>query len=98
MDPVVVVVAGPLDLRTPLLPFADVVVIASGHRPMREWCAELFARLPGLALVLVQGHNTYTIGIRDGTLHMHAGPVGDPTAAARAAYDRWLAGHDAAAS
>jgi len=101
-DPVVVVAAGPLDLGTPLLPLADVVVVPCDRRPVREWCGTLFARLPGLALVLVQGIDGYAIACRDGTLHPQAGPIGDPYAAARAAHDRWVArrrsGHDVAAS
>jgi hypothetical protein len=85
--PVVVVLDGPDDPRAPLLPFADVVVTAAR--------ADWFARLPGLALVLVPGPMGYTTHHRDGTRSMTAGPLGDPIAAARAAHAAWLAAHGA---
>jgi hypothetical protein len=90
--PVVVVLAGPDDAWAPLLPFADVVVTAGTA------AGELFARLPGLALVLVPGHTGYTIHGRDGTRRWRAGPIGEHTAAARDAHAAWLAGQGAAVS
>ncbi|MEV4516065.1 hypothetical protein AB0K00_44785 [Dactylosporangium sp. NPDC049525] len=78
--PVVVVPDGPDD---PMLPLADVVVATAR--------ADWFTRLPGLALVLVPGREGYTIHRRDGMRVLRAGPVGDPTAAAGAAYAAWLA-------
>jgi hypothetical protein len=84
--PVVVVPDSPDD---PLLPLADVVVTAGG-----DW----FARLPGLALMLVPGHTGYTVHRRDGRHWLRAGPVDDPVTAARAAYAVWLADQGGAVS
>ncbi|MEV0127117.1 hypothetical protein AB0H83_01430 [Dactylosporangium sp. NPDC050688] len=91
--PVVVVLGGPDDPRAPLLPLADVVITACAA-VAGEW----FARLPGLTLLLVAGRTGYTIHHRGGTRQFSAGPIGDPSSAAGAAYAAWLADQDPAVS
>lgn len=92
--PVVVVLDGPDDPWAPALLFADVVVSVA-TRPTGE---ELFTRLPGLALVLVPGRTGCIVHRRDGTRRFRAGPIGDPIAAAGAAYAAWLADQGVAVS